>query len=207
MKVFLSLKQIIKGDKQPILKQSADSRLRLTVLLCLAVLFGACGKEPTTQNTDVNTYHTYQNNGLTVLHPPHWVIKFDEAPDFSNDRAVVFELSEVSGATIFIYKDKNFTLASITDDYVNRLRLTQKPSVKGYQRTPIKINGSDGVRLSWKETEMFERWVEITILELKGSRTQMFVVFSLDEEDVEKESPFMAPVVASIQCQAPEGEL
>lgn len=200
---FLSLLRLINSIEKALSKKSPFIQQKVTTLTCLTLLLNACGKEPLTQNVDVNTYRTYQNNGLTMRHPPHWVIKFDEAPDFSNDRAVVFELSEVSGATLFIYKDKKFALATIANDYVNRLQLTKKPSIQDYERTPIKISGNHGVRLSWKETEIFERGVEITILELKGAPSQMFVVFNLDEEDLEKESPVMAPVVASIQYQTP----
>lgn len=168
------------------------------ILLSCALLLYACekGKNPTP--VDI-AYQTYENDKLTIHHPQHWVLKFDESPNFSDDRAVIFEPSELSRVTILIHQDKNSSYGAIADDYSNRLRLSQKPSIKNYQRSTVKIAGKEGILLSWQETEFFERKVEVTILEIKNTQPKIFALFEFDEEDIATESKFIEPVAKSIQ--------
>lgn len=55
--------------------------------------------------------------------------------------------------------------------------------------------------MSWQETELFKQEVEITILEALDHPVDVFIIFDLDEEDVEKEKPSIVPVTESITFQ------
>lgn len=199
MIVFWSKKQGARNVKQIFCRGSMLNGLRFFAGSCAIILLCSCGKDQTAPAADTSTYQTYQHNGFTIRYPSHWTLKFDDAPDFSTDRAVIFEPSELSRVTVSIDQNRKSALDTIANDYANRLGLTDQSSIVDYQRTPIDLDGHKGVKLSWQETEIFKRKVEVIILELINFQPQVFIIFDLDEEDIDKETAFILPVVKSIQ--------
>lgn len=160
-----------------------------------------------TPSTGGQHYQTYEHQGLTLDYPDHWVLKFDGTPDFSDDRAVIFDASELSRVSLHITRDSVSSLTSIADHYVEHLGLEKGETIKHYQRAPVTLGGYEGLRLTWQETEFFKREVEVTILKVLDPPTAIFVVFDLDEEDVKKEAPNIVPFTKNIMLHRPKTRL
>ncbi|WP_347332886.1 hypothetical protein [Marinimicrobium locisalis] len=177
------------------------------LLVGVSMVLGGCNQKDdasTNQKTSVGNgtkYEVYEHQGLTLRYPEHWVLKFDGTPDFSSDRAVIFEASELSRVSLYIHHEPEDSLSTIADHYAERLGLDSRDSIEDYQRSPVTMEGYDGIKLSWQETELFTRAVEITILKAIEQQVNAFVIFDLDEEDVEKETPNIVPVTESITYQ------
>lgn len=182
---------------------------RFTFMFLVGVLtmLGGCNQKDdasTNQKTSAvngTKYEVYEHQGLTLRYPEHWVLKFDGTPDFSSDRAVVFEASELSRVSLYIHHEPEDSLATIADHYAERLELDSRDSIRNYQRSPVTMGGYDGAKLSWQETELFTREVEVTILKALDHPVNAFIIFDIDEEDVEKETPNIVPVTESITYQ------
>lgn len=178
----------------------------VVLLISITMLLGACGQKegvstPPPPAIKVKDFQAYEHQGLKLSHPSHWTPKFDEAPDFSSDRAVVFDPSELSRVTLYIYQEPGESPATIADHYAKRLGLETNESINNYRRTPVTLDNYKGLRLSWQETGMFTRNVEVTILKVLDSPFDTFIVFDLDQEDVERETPNIIPVIQSITLQ------
>lgn len=174
------------------------------LLINILALLGACSETSNEQQLSgalPYAYETYEHQGIQLNHPDYWTLKFDEAPDFSDDRAIVFDASELSRITLHIRKKPGESPLTIADQYVQRLGLKTDESIESYQRKTLTLGGHKGERLSWRETKMFPRKVQVTILRVQDSPFDTFIVFDLDEEDIEKESPNILRVIESIKIQ------
>lgn len=184
---------------------------RFVTVIAIAVAFlisiSACGKNQapqrpdTTPAPDISDYKSYSNDGLTLLHPPHWTFEYDESPDLFADRGVSFRASETSKVDVLIFEEREISLADIADYVEKSLNLTSSDTIRDYQRKPLHLGNYRGIILRWRNILLIEYKVELSIFETDVSPKRVFTVFNFDEETSVDEAAHRVPFIESIAIQ------
>ena len=182
-----------------------SSILRLHKLQIVVVLFlmavgctqaASTGSDSSTISKD---YQSYSKDGLSLRYPKHWKFTYDDPQGLYSDRAVAFDATEYSRLTIYIYNKPGGTVSDVADIFVKRLKLEKKEHIKNYVRSPTKVGNYDGIKLSWTNAMLAPYSIEMSVLPIGSSPYHIFAVFDLTEEDIERESGHMLPILESIK--------
>ncbi len=157
----------------------------------------AASTEPDTSAISKD-YQSYSKDGLSLKHPKHWTLAYDNNDALYSDRAVAFNISKGNVVTVFIYNNPGKTNSNIADRYTRVIEPDSSKYVEDFSRSSITIGGYKGEKLRWKDTMLIPFTTEITILQVTQSPAPVFIVFELLEEDIEKISPHIIPVLNSI---------
>ena len=184
-----------------------SSILRLHKLLIVVVLFlmavGCTQAASTESDTESisKDYQSYSNEGLSLLHPKHWSLIYDDNDSLLADRDISFETQKFSKLSVLTYDKKTVDSSEVADIFERTSKLKFSKNVEDYQRTSIEIAGFKGYRLTWINTLLGTTTFELTILKSSISAKSVFAVFILLDEDIEKESSNLIPFLKSISLQ------
>lgn len=177
------------------------------VLFSAFVLTSACRQKETTPTPEpapvANTddFLTYSNDGLSLRHPAHWILDYDESPDLFADRGISYKTSEVSYADVLIFHERQISTADVADYYEKSMNLRSSPLIRNYQRKPLQLGGFKGITLSWRNAVLIEYDVELSILQVSDSPKRVFTVFNFDEESLRKDAAHRIPFIESINVE------
>ena len=177
---------------------------KLAIVAGLLLLAAACTEAASTapDTSDFSKdYQSYSKDGLSLQYPNQWKFSYDDPQGLYSDRAVAFDATEDSRLTIYIFNETGKTASDVANIFVQRLKLETKEHIKNYVNSPTRVGNYDGIKLSWTNAMLFPYTTEIIILQVVQSPTPIFVVFELLEEDVEKITPHILPVLDSIKFQ------
>jgi len=146
-------------------------------------------------------YQSYSKDGLSLLHPKHWSLIYDDDDSLLADRDVSFETPQFSKLSVLIYEKRTVDSSEVADIFERTSKLKSSKNVKDYQRTSIEISGFKGYRLTWKNTLLGISTFELTILKTSISTKPVFAVYILLDEDIEKESSNIIPFLKSISLR------
>ncbi len=175
---------------------------KLLLLLSPLLTSTACTQEaaPEITNSKVKEgYQLYSKDGLSLKYASHWKIAYDDPQGLYSDRAVAFDATEYSTLTIYIYNEKGKSASDIADIFVRHLKLKTKEHIKNYVKSSTNVGHYNGIKLSWTNATLAPYSIEMSILPVGSPPYQVFAVFDLTEEDIERESVHMLPILESIQ--------
>ena len=176
--------------------------LKLAIVAGLLLFAAACTEAASTApdtSAISKDYQSYSKDGLSLLYPKHWSLHYDHTPGLYADRSVAFNISDASIVTISIYKNTSMPVSDIRNDYIRSLQLETSEYVKDFKNSQINIGNYSGEKLSWQDTMIVPFSVEIDILKIINSPSQVFAIFELAEEDIKNEVDNIVPVLNSIK--------
>lgn len=180
------------------------NRIAIALFLALPLLILAgCDQESQPQSTSSQPSHTapYNNNGLSLEHPKHWIFAYDDTPDIYANRAVGFQVSKFSTARVLIEQEHSLKRADLVDRFEQELQLTTGEFVSNYQRTPVTIGNFEGERLTWIDNFVGTSKVEIIVIQIAEKPAAVFAVFNFGDDDIVQEAAHIEPFVKSISFQ------
>lgn len=185
-----------------------DFIARLTAALSIyAVLFiTACGKNESTQPaapsaTAPANYALYSRDGVSLHHPAHWSLEYDDSPDLYADRGISFKTSETSYADVLIFNERDIELTDIADYVEKNLQLASANHIQDYQRRPLQLGSHKGITLSWRNTLFVEYKVDLSIFQIKTKSKRAFTVFNFDENAIKSDAVHRVPFIESIEIK------
>lgn len=143
-------------------------------------------------------YQSYSNDGLSLRHPAKWSLAYDETDALYADRDLSFDISEFSSVSVLVYNKSTVDEYSVANNFSRKLKLNTSKNIDNHKQISIEKSGFKGLRLSWENTLMDPVSVEMTILKISDSPKSVFAVFNLLDEDIDKESLHIIPVINSI---------
>lgn len=177
---------------------------KLLMVVGLLLMAVGCTQAASTESDISATsedYQSYSKDGLSLLHPKHWSLIYDDDDSLLADRDVSFETPQFSKLSVLIYEKRTVDSSEVADIFERTSKLKSSKNVKDYQRTSIEISGFKGYRLTWKNTLLGISTFELTILKTSISTKPVFAVYILLDEDIEKESSNIIPFLKSISLR------
>lgn len=169
--------------------------------ILLTFLITGCNQDSQPQQTadagDQNA-KLYDNNGLSVAYPSHWKNAYDDTPAIYAERAVGFQVSDFSTASVLV-KPAPPGKEAFADRLENELQLATSEYVKDYMRVPVDLAGFSGEKLSWLDTMVGTSRFEVYVIEITAKPVSIFAVFNLSDEDINKEAQNIQPFIKSIR--------
>ena len=177
---------------------------KLAIVAGLLLLAAACTEAASTapDTSDFSKdYQSYSKDGLSLLHPKHWTLIYEDDDSLLADRDVSFETPGFSKLSVLIYDKSSVNVSEVANIFERTSKLKSSKNVIDYQRTSIEISGFKGYRLTWKNTLLGISTFELTILKTSISTKPVFAVYILLDEDIENESSNIIPFLRSITLQ------
>ena len=179
--------------------------LKLAIVAGLLLLAVACTEAASTTTPDTSAiskdFQSYSKDGLSLRHPKHWSLAYDENDALLADRDISFETPVFSKISVLIYEKNSVDVSSVADILIRYIKPKTDKNIQGFQKNPIEISGFKGYRLTWINKLLGSTTVEMTILESSVSSKPVFAVFNMLNEDIENESPNFIPFLKSISLQ------
>lgn len=154
----------------------------------------------TTSNPIGAGYQVYAKDGLSLRHPPHWILKYDEAPDLFANRGVSFNVSEISHVDVLVFQERDIGVDDVVT-YFEKSMNFDSALYRNYQKTPLQLGRFNGISMRWSNTFLVAYQVELSILQVMGPPNGVFVVINFDEKSQSNESVHIIPFIESIQVQ------
>jgi hypothetical protein len=170
-------------------------------LLLIAVSCTQASSTDSDRSAISKDYQPYSKDGLSIKHPKHWSLIYDDNDSLLADRDVSFETPEFSKISVLIFDKSNVDTSEVADIFERTSKLKFSKNVEDYQRTSIEISGFKGYRLTWKNTLLGISTFELTVLKTGISTKPVFAVYILLDEDIEKESSNIIPFLTRISLQ------
>jgi hypothetical protein len=172
----------------------------LMVVGLLLITVGCTQAASTEPDTSVisKDYQSYSKDGLSLKHPEHWSLIYDDNDSLLADRDISLETPIFSKISVLIYDKSNVNVSEVAEILKHYIRPNTDKNIQDFQQIPVEISGFKGYRLTWINKLLGSTTVEMTILKSSISSKPVFAVFNMLNEDIEKESPNFTPFLKSI---------
>jgi len=181
-----------------------NNRSLLTSLLLSLTLIAACSEN---QNEEAdrlaipNSYQKYEENGVSFAHPESWSISYDSSPSIYTSRGIGLDISEFSTTTVLISDDKELELDYVTDRLLSEFQVQEKDSIQNFSRSSASIGVFPIEVATWSDQFLGETRYELTVARVQSEPHDVFVVFSLSDEDIGENEGHKEHFLKSIRIQ------
>ncbi|WP_341937637.1 hypothetical protein [Marinimicrobium sp. C2-29] len=173
-------------------------------LLFLLTLVVACTDDQGDSSDHVaspDSYQKYEEKGVSFAYPDSWSFSYDDSPSIYTSRGIGLDISEFSTITILISEDKTLELDYVADRLLSEFQVKEKDSIKNFTRTSDLIGRFPAETATWDDHFLGETRYELTVAKVKSNPHDVFVAFSLSDDDIGNAQDHKERFLKSIRIQ------
>lgn len=177
--------------------------LHATLLLFLTLIV-ACtdGQGDSDSLTEIpDSYKKYEENGVSLAYPGDWSLSYDSSPSIYTSRGIGLNISEFSTATVLISEDRDLALDYVTNRFLKEFQVNEKDTIENFNRHSETIGNFSAETASWDDRFLGHTQYELTVSKVHDQPHDVFVVFSLSDEDIAKVQEHKERFLNSIHIQ------
>ncbi|UZJ42929.1 hypothetical protein OOT55_09710 [Marinimicrobium sp. C6131] len=180
------------------------NRALYAALLVFLTLMVACtdsqgGKDSSTSIPD--SYQKYEENGVSFSYPETWSFSYDDTPSIYTDRGIGLDISEFSTATLLISEGRSLDLDYVTNRFLSGFQVPEGDFIDNFTRNSVSIGGIPAETATWEDQFLGKTQYELTVAKIQSKPHDVFVVFSLSDEDIDQSQEHKERFLKSIRIQ------
>lgn len=148
-----------------------------------------------------DTYQKYRNDGISLAYPGDWSLSYDDSPSIYASRSIGLDISDFSTATVLVSEDKKLALEYVTNRFLNEFQVEQKDTIDNFTRTSNTVGGFAAETATWDDYFLGETKYELTVAKVRSKPHDVFVVFSLSDDDIDETQDHKERFLKSIRIQ------